>query len=102
MGKRHKTGGRQKGTPNRLTMQSRLMLLHALDGEIRRIPEYLQSISEERRLELLIKMLPFILPRLEPMGAEKADRLGLLSIETQIGAFAELNSLDPFIREDRP
>jgi hypothetical protein len=98
MSKRQKTGGRRKGTPNRLSMQFRLLLLHALDGEVQRIPEYLQAIPEGRRLELLIKLLPYVLPRLEPMDAEKADRLGLLSTETQIDAFEQLNSLDPFIR----
>ena len=97
MSKRQKTGGRKKGTPNRLSMQVRMLLLNAIEGEIQRIPEYLQSTPGDKRLELIIKLLAFILPRIEPMGAEEADRLGLIPTETQANAFAQQNSLDLFI-----
>ena len=58
-----KFGGRQPGTPNRLTSEIREMLKSALQNEIDLIEVHLMSLEPKERLEILVKLLPFILPK---------------------------------------
>ena len=58
-----KYGGREKGTPNRLTKELRTILKDVLYNELERIEELLESLESKERLELVIKILPFILPK---------------------------------------
>jgi hypothetical protein len=60
-----KYGGRQKGTPNRLTKELRTILKDVLYNELEKIEELLESLEPKERLELIIKVLPFILPKVD-------------------------------------
>ena len=93
MTKRQKTGGRQKGTPNRLTLQTRLLLLQSLAGELERIPEYLQSLDEEKRLDMIIRLLPYILPKMDPIPVTDADQLGLQPAKRKIEVMTRQNEM---------
>lgn len=77
MAKGRKTGGRQKGTPNRLTFQARMLLFSMLENEIEKIPGHLQSMEPRERVDVLIKFLPYLLPKLLPSDAGSADQFGL-------------------------
>jgi|TARA_B110000459_G_C16622175_1_gene502432 hypothetical protein len=59
-----KFGGRQKGTPNRSTKELRTILMNVLYNEFDNIEESLESLEPKVRLELAIKLIPFILPKL--------------------------------------
>jgi len=59
----NKYGGRQKGTPNRLTKELRTILKDVLYNELERIEELLESLEPKERLELVVKLIPFILPK---------------------------------------
>ena len=61
-----KTGGRKIGTPNRLTKELRAALKNILHQEIELLPEHLSKLEPKDRLELLVKLLPFTLPKVEP------------------------------------
>ena len=50
-----KYGGRQKGTPNRLTKELRTILKDVLYYELEKIEELLESLEPKERLELVIK-----------------------------------------------
>jgi len=63
MAKGEKTGGRESGTPNRLTSELRGLLKNVLHKEIERIPEHFKELEQKDRLELLVKLLPFVLPK---------------------------------------
>ena len=63
-----KTGGRQKGTPNIITSEIRDNLKSILDSEIKQIPSLLNELDTEKRLNLLVKLLPYVLPRLESVS----------------------------------
>ena len=93
MTKRQKTGGRQKGTPNRLTLQTRLLLLQSIAGELERIPEYLQSLDEEKRIDMIIRLLPYILPKMDPIPATDADQLGLQPAKRKIEVMNRQNEM---------
>lgn len=71
-----KFGGRQAGTPNRLTTETREVLKQALQKEIDMLEIHLSSLSPKDRLELLAKLLPFIMPKADIMSLTKqADRV---------------------------
>ena len=59
-----KYGGRQKGTPNRLTKELRTILKEALHKELESIGELLEQLEPKERIEVLIKLMPFVFPRM--------------------------------------
>ena len=63
-----KYGGREKGTPNRLTKELRAILKEALHKELESIGERLEQLEPKERLEVLIKLMPFVFPRMNTMS----------------------------------
>ena len=59
----NKYGGRQKGTPNRVTKELRSLLKDILYQELEQIQEHLETLNSKERVELLIKLMPYILPK---------------------------------------
>ncbi|MDC3337657.1 hypothetical protein OAW23_07285 [Flavobacteriales bacterium] len=62
-GKKH--GGRAKGTPNKLTKELRSVLKEVVYNELRRIEERLDELEPKQRLELVIKLMPYVFPKME-------------------------------------
>ena len=60
-GRKH--GGRQKGTPNKMTKELRSVLKDILYQEIEEIEDRLDLLEPKERLELIIKLLPYVLPK---------------------------------------
>jgi hypothetical protein len=65
-----KYGGREAGTPNRLTKELRAALKNILHQEIELLPSHFNKLEPKDRLELLVKLLPFALPKVEPESYE--------------------------------
>jgi len=63
-----KYGGRKKGTPNRLTKELRAILKEALHKELETIGDQLEQLEPKERLEVLIKLMPFVFPRMNTMS----------------------------------
>ena len=63
-----KFGGRQKGTPNKLTKELRSVLKDVLYEEIDRLPERLEELDTKDRLELLVKLMPFVFPKVQSVS----------------------------------
>lgn len=63
-----KYGGRIKGTPNRLTKDMRTVLKNILFNELGNIEELMDSLDSKQRIELVIKLLPFVLPKVETVS----------------------------------
>ena len=59
-----KHGGRQKGTPNRMTKELRSVLKDILYQELEQIQVHLDSLKPKERIELLIKLMPYALPKI--------------------------------------
>ena len=58
-----KYGGRQKGTPNRMTKELRVLLKDILYQELEQLQERLELLEPKQRIELIIKLTPYILPK---------------------------------------
>jgi hypothetical protein len=65
-----KYGGREAGTPNKLTKELRAALKNILHQEIELLPDHFNKLEPKDRLELLVKLLPFALPKVEPESYE--------------------------------
>ena len=72
-----KYGGRQKGTPNRLTKELRAILKEALHKELESIGERLEQLEPKERLEVLIKLMPFVFPKMNTMSHSMDEPIDL-------------------------
>jgi hypothetical protein len=65
--------GRPKGVPNKLTKELRQSLKDVVSGHIEQIGQDLDKLEPRERLELLIKILQYILPKVEPLRSDYDD-----------------------------
>jgi hypothetical protein len=63
-----KYGGRQKGTPNRMTKELRSVLKDLLYDEIEKLRERFDTLKPKERIELLIKLMPYALPKVNSIS----------------------------------
>ena len=63
-----KYGGRQKGTPNRMTKEIRSLLKEIIFKELSDIQEKLDLLEPKERLEILVKLIPFVLPKVNSIS----------------------------------
>jgi hypothetical protein len=72
-----KTGGRAAGTPNRVTSELRKSLKSIIAAELDALPVTLAELSPKERLELLIKLLPFAMPKVNHISGTYDSDWGL-------------------------
>ena len=65
MAKGIKTGGRVQGTANLLTSELRDVLKGIIRKELELIPATLEKMEPEKRAEVVLKLLPYILSKVE-------------------------------------
>jgi hypothetical protein len=58
-----KYGGRKKGTPNKVTAQMKALVKDALTVHLYRLEEYLDELETKDRLDVIAKLLPYIMPK---------------------------------------
>jgi hypothetical protein len=71
-----KTGGRVAGTPNRLTEELRTVLRDMIADELDALPKTLEGLTAKERLDVVIKLLPFCLPKVQSVGSNYDTPLG--------------------------
>ena len=64
----NKTGGRTAGTPNKVSGELRKTLKQIIAAELDALPMTLGELPARERLELLIKLLPFALPKVNTIS----------------------------------
>jgi len=66
-----KYGGRQRGVKNTTSRELKSVLGDFIAEQLESLPSTFNSISNpEKRLELLLKMLPFVLPKAQEITLE--------------------------------
>ena len=63
-----KYGGRKKGTPNKLTKELRSVLKEVIYNELENIEERLDQLEPKQRIELMIKLMPYVFPKVESVS----------------------------------
>ncbi len=46
-----------------------------MQKEIERLPEYLESLEPQERINIVIKLIPFVFPKVQPVDAQKGEPL---------------------------
>ena len=60
MAKRIKTGGRKKGTTNKLTGTTRELISQIVTQELRKLPDLLNQMEPKEKADCIIKLLPYV------------------------------------------
>ena len=63
-----KTGGRKAGTPNKVTKELRETLKGILARELDAIQATLDKLSAKDRLDVVLKLMPYCMPKLDTIG----------------------------------
>lgn len=71
----NKYGGRQKGTPNRITKELRSLLKDIMYEEIGALQERLDALKPKERVELVIKLMPYTLPKVTSISHKTNEPL---------------------------
>ena len=66
-----KTGGRRKGTSNKVTKDLRLLVKELLEKELGMVHTQLNNLEPIDRINLLIKLLPYALPKYQDMAIQE-------------------------------
>lgn len=75
MARGYKTGGREPGVPNRITKDVREVLKKIVEDELKSLPQKLQELDSRDRLEVVIKLLPYVVPRLEAADISLTEKV---------------------------
>ena len=73
MAKGQKTGGREQGTPNVLTKEMRGILKGIIAKELQTLPETIEKLEPDKRTEVILKLLPYVLPKIEPVPMQTGE-----------------------------
>lgn len=95
--KRKKSGGREKGTPNKITAEIRQILKNMVDSELSYISANIDSLSLESRVNLLTKLLPYTLPKIQPVIHTAGEKL---SYEEMVFGFNFSGDVQPIKNEN--
>lgn len=58
-----KTGGRQKGTQNKVSGSVKEMISLSIRKELENLPVLLKQLEPKDRMEIIIKLIPYIVPK---------------------------------------
>ena len=64
-----KTGGRQAGTPNKVTSELRDALKAIVANELDTLSDSLATLPAKERLDVVIRLMPYCMPKVESIGA---------------------------------
>ena len=65
-----KFGGRRSGVPNKTTQQSKDIVQKVINNELDNLEVLLSKLSAKDRVNALIKLLPFVIPKQQEISIE--------------------------------
>ena len=68
-----KFGGRKPGTANKLTLELRTLLKNVVHQELELLSDHLSKLDVPERLDLLIKLLHFTVPKVEQINYQEDE-----------------------------
>ena len=67
-----KTGGRQLGTPNKITSCTRQLIQDIIDNNLNTLNDDIQKLSPKDRINAITGLLPYIMPKQQATTANVA------------------------------
>ena len=68
-----KFGGHKPGTANKLTLELRTLLKNVVHQELELLSDHLTKLDVAERLDLLIKLLHFTVPKVEQINYQEDE-----------------------------
>lgn len=65
--------GRKKGQPNRNTIEIKTAIQKLLDTNVSQMESDLKKLSPKDRINVLLKLAEFVLPKIQPVAHEGAE-----------------------------
>lgn len=76
-GQTNNPNGRPAGIPNKLTKELRNKLKNLIDVELNEVPKLLGGLEPSARLDILVKLLKFVLPTVQPISHTAGEPLNM-------------------------
>ena len=76
-----KTGGRTAGTENKTTKEIRNVLKEVINNELLNIESLLNELPAKERIEVVIKLIPYILPKVNNVQYSMGEPLDWYSTD---------------------
>ena len=76
-GKSGNPAGRPAGSKNVLTKTLRSKLKTLIDSELDQLPALLDGLPPEKRLDIIIKLIAYTLPRVNPVSSKAGESLDM-------------------------
>jgi hypothetical protein len=73
--------GRPKGATNRTTRRVRELLSNVLEGELEDLENLLNTLTPYERLNVVVKLLPYVLPKCESKDVQSELQIRLIDDE---------------------
>lgn len=67
-GRTNNRDGRPPGSVNRITRELREALKIIVAVELDKLPERIEKLDNRDRIEVLLRLIPFIIPKVEPVN----------------------------------
>ena len=75
-----KFGGREKGTPNKITSEIREKFTLLVDNNIDRLQEDINQLEPRDRIRMLLELSKFVLPTLRATEISNNDEKGFIPV----------------------
>jgi len=69
--------GRPAGTPNKLTKELRTVLKDFIFDELEALPAKLDELDTKDRIEIIIKIMPYVLPKVDNVKGDNGEPVSL-------------------------
>lgn len=90
-----KTGGRCKGTPNKVTGTLKEYISEIIDDNRERIKEDLELLEPKDRLQILEKMMQYVIPKQKEIDMpELANRVEIVHVKSGHTPASSENDID--------
>jgi 23S rRNA C2498 (ribose-2'-O)-methylase RlmM len=76
-----KTGGRTKGVVNKTTAETKEILQKIVSNELDNISTLLEKLEPKERIDAVIKMLPYIVPKQQEITIDKENVISIAPIK---------------------
>jgi hypothetical protein len=74
-----KFGGRKRGTANKTGAQIKSIIQKILSGELSNVDDLVSKLTAKERLDVIIKLLPYIIPKQSTIDVELNDSKSLFT-----------------------
>ena len=91
-----KTGGRQAGTPNKLTFQTRQLLVNVLAEEFVDLPNTLSKLTPAEKIDAICKLAKYALPTMTSQASTVAEQSGLKDEAVTLDQIKSRNEKDSY------